>query len=333
MASARLFEPFTIDLSRKRLPRGFTRALTWSLNRLLGFEQFNAIYRQLPPCHDGEFSRLFLDALGVSIELAGEALVSIPANGPLIVVANHPSGLIDGMVLDAVMLSIRSDVTHMAVFLLAMVPEYRDRLIFVGRLHSRSKRKLSSRGWRRSFQWVRGGGALVVFPAGMLSLFQWRRLSVADRPWRSHIGAIARRTGAPVLPIHLRVPRHWSGQFCGLVVPLLRNIRSLAAVKNFHGKSIQVTIGRLIQPTHCKHARVTPPQPRSCSEQPRRWHARRRPCIPTAYDQAQLLMSPNGMARPRSAVYLLDRGREAQSSRSMRCAHLIPFLHQSELTI
>jgi hypothetical protein len=32
--------------------------------------------------------------------------------------------------------------------------------------------------------------------------------------------------------------------------------------------------------------------------------------------------SGNGMARPRSATYLLNRGREAQSSRSMRCAHL-----------
>jgi hypothetical protein len=82
----------------------------------------------------------------------------------------------------------------------------------------------------------------------MLSRFQWRRLSVADRPWRSHIRAIARRTGAPVLPIHLRAPRHWSGQFCGLVLPLLHNIRSLAAVKKFRGKSIKVTIGRLIQP-------------------------------------------------------------------------------------
>src|SRR5262249_41480334 len=127
MGTARPFEPFTVDLSRKRLPPSFARALTWSLNRLLGFEQFNAVYRRLPPCHDAEFSRLFLDPLGVSIELAGEPLESIPASGPLIVVANHPSGLIDGMAIDAVMLSVRSDVTTMAVFLLAMVPEYRDR--------------------------------------------------------------------------------------------------------------------------------------------------------------------------------------------------------------
>jgi len=248
MAKARLFEAFTVDLSRKRLPPSFARVLTWSLNRLLGFEQFNAVYRQLPPCHDAEFSRFFLDALGVSIELAGEPLESIPTEGPLIVVANHPGGLIDGMVIDAVMRLVRSDVTIMAVFLLTMVPEYRDCWIFVGRPHSRSKRKLSTRGWRRSFQWLGRGGALVMFPAGMLARFQWRRLSVTDRPWRSHIGAIARRSAAPVLPIHLRPPRHWSGQFFGCVWPFLHNVRSIAAVRKFRGKCIHVTIGRPIQP-------------------------------------------------------------------------------------
>jgi putative hemolysin len=186
--------------------------------------------------------------LQVRLEFAGQPREAIPASGPLIVVANHPAGLIDGMVLEVLLRSVRQDVTVMAIHLFAAIPEFRERYIFVGRPRSRSRRKLSVRGWRESYGWLSRSGALVVFPAGRVSRFQWRRFAIADGPWSSHIAAFARRSGAPVLPVYLVDRSSVADALVGIVAPLLRNIRSVAAVSSHRGKTVRAIVGRLIQP-------------------------------------------------------------------------------------
>lgn len=238
----------TVDLSRKRLPHQVARYATRFLNRLLGFDQFNDVYAQLPPYEAENFPTTFLAALGLRVKMAARAENTIPPNGPLIIVANHPTGLLDGMVLEVVVRAVRPDIKVMAIHLFAMIPYYRDRCIFVGRPGSRSKRKISARGWRQSFRWLSHGGALVLFPAGRVSRFQWRSLAVADRAWSPHIGALARRSGAPVLPIYLRGPPRIGFQILGFISPLLQNVRSVGAISAFQDKDLHVKIGRLIPP-------------------------------------------------------------------------------------
>jgi putative hemolysin len=248
MAFTRSAQILAVNLSKKGLPRPLAEAATPYLHRLLGFEQFNLVYSQLPQCDPEDFSRTFLDALRVRIELDGQPPDTIPTDGSLIVIANHPLGLLDGMMLDALLRSVRPDVTLMAHNLIAAIPEYRDWWLFVGRPRSRSKRTLSVRSLRQSFQWLARGGALVVFPAGRVSCFQWRRWSVADQPWSSHIAAVARRTGAPVLPVYLHGPSSWVFQLAGIFLPLLQNVRAIGAVSNYRNQTLHATIGRLIQP-------------------------------------------------------------------------------------
>ena len=248
MVSPRNAQVLRLNISSKRLPRPLAEAAKRFLNRLLGFQQFNAIYSQLPLGQPAEFSRMFLDALPVRVEIAGQPRGTIPATGPLIVVANHPFGLLDGMVLEALLMSVRPDVTVMAVHLFAAIPEYRDRWIFVGPRRNRRRRIHSVRGWRRSFQWLVRGGALVMFPASHVSSFQWRRLSLSDGVWSSHIAAFARRTGTPVLPIHLRGRTGWAPQLAGMVWPRLLDLRAVGSLSSQRGRTLHATIGRLIQP-------------------------------------------------------------------------------------
>jgi putative hemolysin len=248
MAFNRSAKIFTVKLSKTNLPRPLAEALTPYLDRLLGFDQFNSVYSQLAEYDPDDFSRTFLDALGVRISLDGLPRDTIPRDGPLIVIANHPSGLLDGVMLDALLKSVRPDVTVMAHTLFAAIPEFHDRYLFVGSPRSRSKRKRSVRGLRQSFQWLARGGALVVFPAGRVSRFQFRRWSVADQPWSSHIAALARRTGVPVLPVYLHSAGNWVFQLAGIISPLLQNVRAIAAVSNYRNQTLHATIGRLIQP-------------------------------------------------------------------------------------
>jgi putative hemolysin len=249
MASARNTKIFAVKLASKRLPRPVAEAARRALERLVGFEQFNAIYSRLPACEAADFSRMFLDALRVRVELAGQPRDTVPAHGPLIVIANHPFGLLDAMVLEALLMSVRPDVAPLAVHLFAAIPEYRDRWIFVSPRGSRHRRKRSVRGLHRAFRWLFGGRVLLVFPASRVARFQWRCWEVADQPWSPHIAAIARRTGAPVLPVYLHGRGSWAFQLAGIVWPLLQNLRAVGAVSSHRGRTVHAVIGQLIQPS------------------------------------------------------------------------------------
>ena len=249
MASNRASEVLSVKVSSKRLPRPLVEAARRCLNRLLGFQQFNAIYRELPPCELTDFSRKFLDVIGVGFALAGRPLNTIPATGSLIVIANHPFGMLEGMALDALLLSVRLDATVMTIHMLASIPECHERLIFVDPLRNRRKRKVNTRGWRQSFRWLGRGGALGVFPAGRVAQFQWRHLAVADQPWSAHIGTLARRTGALVLPVYFHGHNGWLFQLAGILCPPLQNLCLVREMTNKRGRTLRVTIGRLIQPS------------------------------------------------------------------------------------
>jgi putative hemolysin len=244
----RCAEVFAVNLRKKGLPSFLAEAATPHVHRLLGFAQFNRVYRELPHCAPEDFSRMFLDALNVRIELAGAPLQTIPKTGPLVVVANHPLGLLDGMVVDTALRCVRPDVAVMAHSLMAAIPEYREHWFFVGRAGSRSRRTLTMRSLRRSMQWLAGGGALVMFPASRVSRFHWRRLSVVDRVWSSHVAAMALQTRAPVLPVYLHGGCTWTSQLLGAFLPLLQNVRAICAVADYRDRTLRATIGTPIQP-------------------------------------------------------------------------------------
>jgi putative hemolysin len=248
MAPMRNTGPLALRVSSKRLPRPLLEAAGWCFDRLLGFHRFNALYSALPPHGTLEFAQTFLEAMKISVEMDGSPH-DIPANGPLIVISNHPYGIIDGLALDALLLSVRKDATLMAVQPLKAISEFRDHFIFVGPRGRRRTREASVQGWRQTFQWIARGGALVVFPAGDAARFQWRRMAVTDRPWSPHIAALARRTRARVLPFYFHGHNSWGSQIAGLLCPPLHKLRLIAETNNKRGRTLRAKMGRVIEPS------------------------------------------------------------------------------------
>ena len=248
MTAKRNPDVLSLKLKSKHLPKAVTDRLKWVFNRLLRLQRFNEIYSRLPPAGPLELSRAFLDSLDINLVLKGKSLDTMPVKGPLLIVSNHPFGIIDGFVLDAVLVAIRPDLAIMAIYVLDAIPEYRGRFILVGPRGKSSRQKHSLSGWRAAYKLLLQGGAMLVFPASELASFRWRSLSIVDQPWSPHVAALARRTGAAVLPIYIHGRNRWSFELLGAVCRPLQNVFNFGELANMRGRTVKITVGSLIQP-------------------------------------------------------------------------------------
>src|SRR5215469_18393118 len=133
--------------------------------------------------------------LRVRFEIAEEELAAIPRTGPLLFVSNHPFGLLDAVVLAVALPRARPDLRIIANSMLSDVPELKDRCIFVDNFGRADSVAGNSSALRDCLRWLRGGGALLTFPAGEVAHWDIRDGMVADPEWSPAIVRLAQRAG------------------------------------------------------------------------------------------------------------------------------------------
>jgi len=148
-----------------------------------------------------------LKVLGVSGKVNSGDRENIPVDGPLLVVANHPLGIVDALALLQLVGSVRQDVRILGNDWLSLVEPLRPLLLPVDVFGKGAASKL-----RNIYRALDNGEALVVFPAGEVS-----RLGpggLRDGPWSDGFARLALRSKAPVLPVHIAARN--SAMFYGL---------------------------------------------------------------------------------------------------------------------
>ncbi|KAB1443014.1 lysophospholipid acyltransferase family protein [Pseudodesulfovibrio senegalensis] len=217
------------------------------LSRVLRFKTLNTMYARAGEL-EGDFIDRALNAIGIRFELDGQPLSRIPANGPLMVVANHPFGAVEGLLLVKLLRQIRPDVRIMANYMLSMIPEMREHLIAVDPFGTSGSVKSNISGLKESMRWLRNGGLLGVFPAGEVSSLRVRKRMVADPDWSPTVAGIARKTGASVLPVFFQGRNSALFQAAGMLHPRLRTV--LLPHENLkHSKApVRIAVGSVIPP-------------------------------------------------------------------------------------
>jgi putative hemolysin len=217
------------------------------LERLLHVDRINAIYNAAVGAPDARaFLYRVLDYLDVHVKAAAKDLERIPKTGPLLIVSNHPFGALDGIILAAVVQSVRPDVRVMANYLLREIPELRELFIFVDPFENTGSAAANLGGMRQSLRWLAEDHALAAFPAGEVAHLDLATRQVRERPWNQTIARLAKKTAVPVLPVFF--DGHNSALFhaAGLLHPRLRTAMLAREVSNKRGRRIEVRIGSLI---------------------------------------------------------------------------------------
>ena len=233
---------------RPSLTRKLASRLAGPLEWLLSVDQLNETYTR---CHGGAggldaFLARVLDALHVRYRVAPADLARIPRSGPVVVVANHPFGALDGIVLAAVLRSVRPDVKVMANYLLGRIPDLRDLFVLVDPFGGNGAAASNLGPMRQSLRWVKGGGLLAAFPAGEVAHLRLRDRQVTDPAWTGQIARIVRRTEAPVLPIYFDGRNGPLFQVLGMIHPRLRTAMLPRELYNKQNGVVELRVGSVI---------------------------------------------------------------------------------------
>lgn len=167
----------------------------------------------------------------------------IPASGPVIVVANHPFGVLDGALLTVLLTRARQDVKVLTNSLLGDIPELQQHCIFVDPFETDRSVETNRKAMREALAWLRQGGMLAVFPAGEVSHWQMPPAQIADPEWNHTAVRLIRRTGATALPVFFCGHNSVSFQLLGMIHPKLRTAFLLQEFLKQEGRTVEVRVG------------------------------------------------------------------------------------------
>jgi putative hemolysin len=213
------------------------------LERALALDALRREYRALVGLPARDFLERALLALGVDVDVEARDCARIPVAGPLVVVANHPFGGLEGIALTRVLLQVRPDVKVMANAMLGKIPELRDLFVFVDPFQGPGAAQANVRGLRLAAGHLRAGGALLVFPAGEVASLDVRRGVIADPPWNPAAARLAHRVGASVLPVYVDGANGAAFHALGFVHPRLRTALLPRELLNKRAHRLKLRIG------------------------------------------------------------------------------------------
>ncbi|MEM8823975.1 MAG: lysophospholipid acyltransferase family protein [Pseudomonadota bacterium] len=163
-----------------------------------------------------------LRVMGIDIQTPAEQIARIPATGPAVVVANHPHGLVDGMVLADLIGRVRTDYKILTRSLLTGVPEVADFMIPVPFPHEVDARQQNLEMRRAAMGHLDRGGMIVLFPSGAVASSETWFGPAIEKEWNPFTAKMIRRSGATVLPVFFHGRNSRAYQIANLLSPTLR---------------------------------------------------------------------------------------------------------------
>ncbi len=163
-----------------------------------------------------------LDIMGITLETPEAQLQRIPKTGAVIVVANHPHGLVDGMVLAETIGRVRTDYKILTRSLLTGVNAIDQFMIPVPFPHEEDALQQNLEMRRRAMEHLKDGGVIVLFPSGVVAASETWFGPAIEKEWNPFTAKMIQRSGATVVPIYFPGRNSRAYQIANQISPTLR---------------------------------------------------------------------------------------------------------------
>ena len=230
--------------------RPFKRRAVRLIERISGQPELQRVYetyrRERP---DQPFFKSAVELLDLSVSFDADRLNAIPEHGPLVVVANHPFGVLDGVVISYLMSLRRNDFKVLTNSVLDGAPEVSNWLLPIDFANTPEARRVNLATRAECMTRLKNGECIVIFPAGGISTSPTPFSRVAiDDIWKPFTASLISRTGASVTPIFFEGQNSRLFQLASHMSLELRLALIFREVKRRMGSTLPVSIGKTMSP-------------------------------------------------------------------------------------
>ena len=195
-----------------------------------------------------QFLEHTLTSLNVDVKFSyQEGDSQIPTEGPLVVVANHPLGGLEGVAIANELLRVRPDVQVLTNELLTKISELSEIFIGVDVLSEHAEKK-NLKGIIKATKHLKNGGAILIFPAGKVSELSVTDRKISDSEWNRIAGSLVKKYNATCLPMFVNGRNSTMFYAMGLIHKKLRTAMLGRELSNKRGSTLEVIVGSVIKP-------------------------------------------------------------------------------------
>ena len=218
------------------------------LEKLLGITVIDKLYGEsIAKNTNDNFWSSAIKVLNIDLEINYQNDAEVPRQGPLIVVCNHPFGIIDGILIGKIISFYRDDYMFLANSALQKIPEIKDRIIPVdlSTLEKKNSTSSSLSSMRKVHSHLNEGGVLIIFPGGEVSSAQRIWDTPVDPVWSPLPVKLSRTFNCGILPIFIHGSSSLLFQFVTKISFSLRKYFLFREVLKKRNKSISLTVNYL----------------------------------------------------------------------------------------
>lgn len=216
--------------------------------KILKIDDINQVYEKLSAHKGVEFIDKLFEEIDVQFDYYQEELSRFPKTGPFIVIANHPLGGVDGVILIKLVSLVRPDFKVIANFLLKKIEPISDFIMPVNPFDADVVGKSSVPGIKDAIIHLKNGHPLGMFPAGEVSTYHFDEGKIMDKEWEEGAIKLIKKMKVPVVPVYFKARNSFWFYLLASIHPMLRTAKLPSELFSQKKKPILVRIGKPIMP-------------------------------------------------------------------------------------
>ena len=238
--------------------RNIIRAIEWMTGKISIIRMIRRFEKRGAP-QGQAFWRATLDVMGIDLQTPAEQLARIPKDGPVVVVANHPHGMVDGMILADLIGRVRSDYKILTRQLLTGIDEIASSyMIPVPFPHDEDAQRKSVEMRAKAMAHLKEGGLITLFPSGVVAASETMFGPAIEAEWNVFTAQMIRRSGARVVPIYFPGSNSRWYQIANRLSPILRQALLLHEIVHSCDKPQAPVVGHPIEDEHLERLKTDP---------------------------------------------------------------------------